>query len=45
MRADLQIQIVGDLRIGVSKSRPIGAAAKMNPRERPQTIASLNCNH
>lgn len=35
LRTDLQMQVIGDLRIGVSKSLPIRTVAKMNPRERP----------
>jgi len=35
LRSDLQMQVIGDLRIGVSKPGPIRAATKVDTRERP----------
>ena len=40
--ADQEMQIIGELWIAASEAPPIGAAAKMGTRERPESISSID---
>lgn len=42
LRADEEMQRIGELRIVASEAPPIGATAKMSTRERPERISSMD---